>query len=97
MAIDKRVSRKSKQVKQFSYTCQICGTTVTSEKVLTECCACGADAMTQLHEPVYIEPIDNKQNDHCLRFARICFKLACITSLIGAIAIAATTAIKCFF
>lgn len=83
-----------KEVKQFSYTCQICGTTVTSEEEITECCACGADSLTQLHEPLYIEPIDI-QKDY-LRFARVVFKLVSITSLLGIIAAIATTLIRCF-
>ena len=88
--------RTYKKVKQYSYTCQICGTTVTSDKEMTECCACGADALTQLHEPLYIEPID-VQKDDSLRFARVLFKVVGISALLGTIAVIATTLIRCFF
>ena len=85
-----------KEVKQYSYTCQICGTTVTSDKEMTECCACGADSLTQLHEPLYIEPID-VQKDDSLRFARVLFKVLSITTLLSVIAVIAITLIRCFF
>ena len=93
-----RKPRKStyKEVKQYSYTCQICGTTVTSDKEITECCACGANSLTQLHEPLYIEPID-VQKDDSLRFARVLFKIVSITTLLSAIAVIAITLIRCFF
>ena len=87
--------RTYKEVKQYSYTCQICGTTVTSDKEITECCACGADSLTQLHEPLYIEPIDI-QKDDSLRFARVLFKIVRITTLLAGIAVIATTLIRCF-
>ena len=87
--------RTYKEVKQYSYTCQICGTTVTSDKEITECCACGADSLTQLHEPLYIEPIDIQKNDS-LRFARVLFKIVSITTLLAGIAVIATTLIRCF-
>ena len=94
--------RTYKKVKQYSYTCQICGTTVTSDKEITECCACGADSLTQLHEPLYIEPID-VQKDDSLRFARVLFKVLSIVILltgitvIAIIAVIAITLIRCFF
>ena len=88
--------RTYKKVKQYSYTCQICGTTVTSDKEMTECCACGADALTQLHEPLHIEPID-VQKDDSLRFARVLFKIVSISALLGTIAVIAITLIRCFF
>ena len=87
--------RTYKEVKQYSYTCQICGTTVTSDKEMTECCACGANSLTQLHEPLYIEPIDIQKNDS-LRFARVLFKIVSITTLLAGIAVIATTLIRCF-
>ena len=87
--------RTYKEVKQYSYTCQICGTTVTSDKEMTECCACGANSLTQLHEPLYIEPIDI-QKDDSLRFARVLFKIVSITPLLAGIAVIATTLIRCF-
>ena len=85
-----------KEVKQYCYTCQICGTTVTSDKEMTECCACGADSLTQLHEPLYIEPIDI-QKDDSLRFARVLFKVLSIATLLSVIAVIAITLIRCFF
>ena len=88
--------RTYKEVKQYSYTCQICGTTVTSDKEITECCACGADSLTQLHEPLYIEPID-VQKDDSLRFARVLFKVLSIATLLSVIAVIAITLIRCFF
>ena len=84
-----------KEVKQYSYTCKICGTTVVSDKEMTECCACGANSLTQLHEPLYIEPIDIQKNDS-LRFARVLFKIVSITTLLAGIAVIATTLIRCF-
>lgn len=98
---DNKASRKPrkcdyKEVKQYSYTCQICGTTVTSDKEMTECCACGADSLTQLHESLHIEPIDVKKDD-ILRFARVLFKIFSITILLVGIAVIATTFIRCFF
>ena len=87
--------RTYKEVKQYSYTCQICGTTVTSDKEMTECCACGADSLTQLHELLYIELID-VQKDDSLRFARVLFKIVSITTLLAGIAVIATTLIRCF-
>ena len=87
--------RTYKEVKQYSYTCQICGTTVTSDNEMTECCACGANSLTQLHEPLYIEPID-VQKDDSLRFARVLFKIVSITILLVGIAVIATTLIRCF-
>ena len=87
--------RTYKEVKQYSYTCKICGTTVVSDKEMTECCACGADSLTQLHEPLHIEPID-VQKDDSLRFARVLFKIVSISALLGTIAVIAITLIRCF-